>query len=609
MRFAARPRVTSSVWERTIRGPDEPELRDNNTAAGDMAIASGLPATPLSILYSGADGVPQGVRLRIALDVLGALADRKFSLARRSSEGLSLSSVSVATDGTAHVAIGPATDGAPELVWEVLAGCPAEGELRSLREVVDEIPIDVSELVEKVLGADPELESASELLDALERASEGHVASREDVIEIALARGSAIGREVTPPPVEPSKPAPIESPKAAEPAPTSPAPRVDPPQPARVEAPKAPAKPPAPQIEAPIEAPTVAAQAPEPAPPAPKPAEARPSGPKPAAPKPKAAGVEDDWDTEVNAATPWPAKGENDKEARKVPVGASPPSPGIARKPEVPSMRQTLAFGTPRPAVPAASPPPPKTAARRAPTMRYPQKSSPDVTPQVTPTAEPTKTSTVETVPVNAEPVAEQPHVIETPPPQNEPAQSTEVQAPTPIASEAAQVSETSLQQVAPAVAESSAPVESPRNEAQEAPEPAARPIEFGPRPMAPVAELAPAPTPAPSPIASPRSDAGFTIKGTQIIRAPAAPATPPNTSAAAFERTLRPEEAGSAVAAAAAPPPSAARPKLESFDETMATRRRPTRALGKRQLGVGVILVSVLALVALAIAAILASH
>ena len=623
-----------------------------------MAIASEVPDTPLSVIYGRADGVPQGVRLRIALDVLEALAEQRFSLARRSGDGLSISSVTVGADGMGCVAVGSATNGAPELVWEVLAGCPAEGDLRALREIVDEIPIDVSELIEKVLSDDPELGSAGELLEALARASEGHVATRADVIELAHAPSATADVAPAASRAELAKPAPIESPKEAPPAPT---------MISRVEASKLPPvemvgdspieSPPAspteetrkpPPIEAPKAAAPVAVQTPETVNPSgpeksksalrpvqasePKPATPKPLVPKPPAPKPvapklapakpieqtisaeprladskaEAAVFEDDWDIEANADAPWPAKTGN--ETKNVAQAASTVPPEEARHVEVPSIKQTLAFGMPRPAVPARSPGPPKATERRVPTIRYPQKSSPELAAPAAPPVGSEKASSVEPVATNAETGPAPAQSNEHPATGGDSTRSPETEALTSTATEPVQPVETPFPEGAPATVESAADVAPSASEPQEPAQPAPPAIEFGPRPTAPVSAAVSAPIPARSP-AAPRVGENFTIKGTQIIRAPAAPATPPNTSAAAFERTLRPEETAASIAKAAPPPPSVGRTKLESFDESTATRRRPTRVLGRRQLGLGVILASVVALVVLAVVAILASH
>jgi hypothetical protein len=238
--------------------------------------------------------------------------------------------------------------------------------------------------------------------------------------------------------------------------------------------------------------------------------------------------------------------------------------------------------------------------------MRYPQKSAPELAAPAVPPVDSEKPSPVEPPPVNPESEQAPARSIELPIAPGDSAKAKEIEALPATATEPAQPLGAPMPPPAPEVIETAAKADPPASDTQQ--EAPMRATEFGLRPQPPVPEAVAAPIHAPAP-AMPRAGENFTIKGTQIIRAPAAPATPPNTSAAAFERTLRPEETAAPAANPGTPPPSVGRTKLESFDESMATRRRPARALGKRQLGVGVILASIVALVVLAIIAILASH
>jgi hypothetical protein len=133
--------------------------------------------------------------LRVALDVLGTLA-RGPDIAIEPPTELSrllLEYVQIGSDGSAHLAAAEGdTSGVLELIWSILAGHPtSQHPPPRLRDVVDEIPTDVDELLVNVLSPARTIATVAEFFEALEDACRGDVASTEDVSElIAEMRGA-----------------------------------------------------------------------------------------------------------------------------------------------------------------------------------------------------------------------------------------------------------------------------------------------------------------------------------------------------------------------------------------------------------------------------------
>lgn len=138
----------------------------------------------------------EGVRLRIAIDLLAALDDAAPSIERRSDQSqLRLERVLVNRDGESRVDEAGDSSGAGVLVWEVLAGRKAPGsELGRVHDLVDEIHPDVDDAIVQALEG--KFESIGDLLEALETAADGRVGSHDEVL-------AALAGPVSVPPSEP----------------------------------------------------------------------------------------------------------------------------------------------------------------------------------------------------------------------------------------------------------------------------------------------------------------------------------------------------------------------------------------------------------------------
>lgn len=152
------------------------------------------------VRLAGDEELPQGVRLRMALDVLEQLADTRADreISVRTAQGLRFEAVDVGEDGTTRIQGEGDGTGAFALVWEVLAGRKADGdELPPLREVVDEIPADVSEIMERGGEAASTL---AELIEKLEDAGKGYIDTHDDVRgAVAQALAGPAKRSEAPP--------------------------------------------------------------------------------------------------------------------------------------------------------------------------------------------------------------------------------------------------------------------------------------------------------------------------------------------------------------------------------------------------------------------------
>jgi hypothetical protein len=152
------------------------------------------------VRLAGDEELPQGVRLRMALDVLEQLADTRADreISVRTAQGLRFEAIDVGEDGTTRIQGEGDGTGAFALVWEVLAGRKADGdELPPLREVVDEIPADVSEIMER--GGDAAT-TLAELIEKLEDAGKGYIDTHDDVRgAVAQALAGPAKRSEAPP--------------------------------------------------------------------------------------------------------------------------------------------------------------------------------------------------------------------------------------------------------------------------------------------------------------------------------------------------------------------------------------------------------------------------
>jgi CheY-like chemotaxis protein len=118
-------------------------------------------------------GLPIGVRLRVAMELLRSLADDSTAVSTPRTAGSRLFFDRVTlSSGDAVCATGPGDlSGAALLVWEICAGRPlgAETPVR-LHEIVDDMPADVDDVVMGALRAGAPPATAAELLDELSRA-------------------------------------------------------------------------------------------------------------------------------------------------------------------------------------------------------------------------------------------------------------------------------------------------------------------------------------------------------------------------------------------------------------------------------------------------------
>jgi hypothetical protein len=280
------------------------------------------PGASLTAIGTKLDELAMAARLRLALDVLELLAGMDAVVLRaEGGDRYALGDVVIAPDGRGWIAADAAKRGAPELIWELIAGRALVDAPAPLHDVVDDVPTDVSELVEQLLG-DADGRRAEEVAEAFERAAEGHLASRDDIRELVPASAPSVSRSPTPPPVS-RRPTPPKTAAVAPPA------KVPPPTPSPVPAAvKAPSPPPA---AVKTTAPVTPVAAPEPAPPPssrPPPSRSRaPTLPGPAAARPP-------------SRPPPPAPAPPAEPAARVP--STPPSdePRVPSKPPPPRAPQ-----------------------------------------------------------------------------------------------------------------------------------------------------------------------------------------------------------------------------------------------------------------------------
>jgi DNA-binding response OmpR family regulator len=175
-----------------------------------MSASSRENATPYLRLAPDPDALPDGVRLRVALDVLTAMVQDCVPAleARTPSSRLRIDNVHVNADGIAEVVGGGDHSGAHVLLWEVLAARAApEGRLPRVHDVVDEIDPDVDDVMSAAI--DQRIASIDELFEALESAGGARVASHTVVGElarVALGLSPAVA-----PPEPPAAPEPERS--------------------------------------------------------------------------------------------------------------------------------------------------------------------------------------------------------------------------------------------------------------------------------------------------------------------------------------------------------------------------------------------------------------
>jgi hypothetical protein len=108
-----------------------------------------------------------GVRLRIALDVLAHVVDEDESapLVRRDATSrLRIENIVISDEGTA-AAVGEGSNaGAAELVWEILSERFFEGDSPApLRDIADDVTVDVAELIDRAVSQGGELSRIEEL--------------------------------------------------------------------------------------------------------------------------------------------------------------------------------------------------------------------------------------------------------------------------------------------------------------------------------------------------------------------------------------------------------------------------------------------------------------
>ncbi len=158
----------------------------------------------LQAVFERGEGVPWGIRLRIALDALAHLTLARTGTlgARSNSSGLHLGNLRLRSDGVvASFDVGDAT-GADVLVWEILAGRPAPlgqlGLLPRLGRVVRDAPPDVDDVFDAVCdgrGA----KVVDELFDELTDAGEGALAPHDDVRRFVWSETALRASDVAPP--------------------------------------------------------------------------------------------------------------------------------------------------------------------------------------------------------------------------------------------------------------------------------------------------------------------------------------------------------------------------------------------------------------------------
>ena len=136
------------------------------------------------------------VAARVALDVLEALAARGLDahLLRTAASGVRPARLRIATDGRSTVD-GPGDGtGAARFVWELYAGRAVgdDEELARLHDVIDEVPPDIDDLLERSVHAADAFADAEALVDALRLATDGGAATHAEVaLALDLARAPA----------------------------------------------------------------------------------------------------------------------------------------------------------------------------------------------------------------------------------------------------------------------------------------------------------------------------------------------------------------------------------------------------------------------------------
>jgi hypothetical protein len=134
-------------------------------------------------LASGPAELPEGIRLRVALDVIAQLFEECApTLGKRSPKSrLRLSNVRVARDGSSRVLGNGDSTGAQLLLWEMIAGREApDPPLPRVHDVVDEVSPDVDDVVTNAAIL-RRMASIDELLEALQEAAGSIAAPREQI--------------------------------------------------------------------------------------------------------------------------------------------------------------------------------------------------------------------------------------------------------------------------------------------------------------------------------------------------------------------------------------------------------------------------------------------
>jgi len=179
----------------------------------------------LTRLLDAGRGLGFGVRLRIALDVLAAVADTAGAdtplRPRGAGSRLVLGCVHIDDCGQAHVAGEGEDSGAGELVWEILAGREiGDGQATALFDCTDDVTVRVSELVARALDGNNDLMRVEQLLAALEDAGRDYLDVHEDVKQSIGPASSWAPSNSMPAPAPPSLPDEVP---CAEPPPPEPA--------------------------------------------------------------------------------------------------------------------------------------------------------------------------------------------------------------------------------------------------------------------------------------------------------------------------------------------------------------------------------------------------
>jgi serine/threonine-protein kinase len=132
----------------------------------------------------------------VALDVLEALAARGLDahLLRTARSGVRPARLRIGPDGRSTIDEPADGTGAARFVWELYAGRAVgdDEQLPRLHDVIDEVPPDVDDLLERSVHAADAFVDAEELVDALRSATDGAAATHEDV---------ALALDLAPPPV------------------------------------------------------------------------------------------------------------------------------------------------------------------------------------------------------------------------------------------------------------------------------------------------------------------------------------------------------------------------------------------------------------------------